>query len=149
VPGGNFAYYHLGPASPGSHLIDLRWWPSNSMAVFYVDGNPIADIQVTLNGRLFVQVEGDARLNGDSVNDTFSNATTAVGNQCPTYCGLNGSWNTSFSFYGLHATNTNGRPENGADFSVTGTVSGLPPGGTWDTNVVSGIAMIAQYWSGQ
>jgi hypothetical protein len=73
----------------------------------------------------------------------------SVGNNCPAYCGLNGAWNTSsFNFHGLVAKNTNGQPQNGANFSVTGTVSGLAAGHDWDSDVVAGVAMIAQKWNG-
>ena len=150
VQNGQFTYDYLGPASHGSLPITLSWWNTDNTAVFYEGSTPVADIQVNLNPRLFFNVEGNARLNGDTVNDSFSNTQITVGNQCPTYCGLNGSWNTSsFNFYGLTANNTNGQTQNGANFSVTGTVNGLPSGGTWDTNEVAGIGMIAQYWNGQ
>ena len=150
VQNGQFTYDYLSPATAGNHTIELKWWPYDSTAVFYVDGTAMADIQTNLIPRLFFNIEGNARLNGDSVNDTFTNTQITVGDTCPTYCGLNGSWNTSaFNFYGLTATNTNGQTQNGANFNVTGTVSGLPSGGTWDTNEVAGIGMIAQYWNGQ
>jgi hypothetical protein len=149
VQNGQFSYAYLGPAPAGFTTVSLAWWPSSQTAVFYEGTTPVADIHATFSGRLFFQVEGNARQNGDSVNDTFTNAQIAVGDTCPAYCGLNGSWNTSnFNFYGLTARDTNGAPQNGANFTVTGTVSGLPPGGNWDTNEVAGIAMIAQYWNG-
>ncbi len=150
VQGGIFTYSYLGPASHGPEPVTLKWWKADNTAVFYAGSTPIADISVNLVPRLFFNAEGNARINGDSVNDTFTNTQISVGDTCPTYCGLNGSWNTSsFNFYGLSATNTNGQAQNGANFTVTGTVSGLPAGGTWDTNVVAGIGMIAQYWNGQ
>ena len=151
VQGGQFTYDYLSPASSGSHNVELKWWPnSNNTAVFYADGTALADIQVNLVPRLFFSIEGNARLNGDTVNDTFTNTQVSVGNSCPTYCGLNGAWNTrDFNSYGLTATNTNGQGQNGANFTVTGTVNGLPAGGNWDNNLVAGIGMIAQYWAGQ
>jgi hypothetical protein len=148
VQNGAFSYQYLAPASPGAHTLTLSWWGSNQ-AVYSVDGNPIATIGVTLVPRLFFQIEGDARLNGDSVNDTFTNAQIAAGNNCPTYCGLNGAWNTSsFNYFGLAAHDTNGAPQNGANFTVTGT-SNAPGGDNWDNSVIAGIGMIAQYWAGQ
>ena len=127
----------------------LKWWNDVQTAVFYAGATPIANIEVNLVPRLFFNAEGNARINGDSVNDTITNVQVTVGNACPTYCGLNGSWNVSdFNFYGLTAFNTNGQPQNGANFTVSGTVSGLPSGGNWDTHLVAGIAMIAQYWNG-
>ena len=150
VQGGQFTYDYLGPASHNAEPVMLKWWKGDDTAVFYAGSTPIADISVHLDPRLFFNIEGNARVNGDSVNDTFTNAQIAVGDTCPTYCGLNGSWNTSsFNFYGLAASNTNSQPQNGANFTVTGTVSGLPAGGTWDTHEVAGIGMIAQYWNGQ
>lgn len=150
VQGGKFTYDYLGPATAGSHLVALKWWQGNDTAVFYVDGNPIADIDMHLDPRLFFGIEGNGRLNGDTVNDTFSNIQVAAGTNCPTYCGLNGAWNTSsFNFHGLRATNTNGQTQNGANFTVTGTVTGLAAGHDWDSDEVAGIGMIAQYWNGQ
>lgn len=147
VQNGAFTYGYVAPA-PASAAVTLSWWGSN-VAVFSVNGSPIAQVPVTLVPRLFFSIEGDARQNGDSVDDTFTNAQISAGNQCPAYCGLNGAWNTSsFNSYGLAAQDTNGAQQNGADFSVTGTASGLPPGGNWDNHVVAGIAMIAQYWNG-
>jgi hypothetical protein len=148
VQNGQFTYGYLAPASPGNHLITLSWWSGSNTAEFYVDNNPIAQIPTVLVPRLFFQVEGDARQNGDSVNDVFANTQIAAGNNCPTYCGLNGSWNTGFSFDGPRATETNGQPQNGASFTVTGTAS-APPGANWDNTIIAGIAMIAQYWAGQ
>jgi hypothetical protein len=153
VQGGQFTFDYLGPAASSTNLpVTLKWWPGKNTAVFYEGATPVADIEVILLPRLFFGVEGNARLNGDSVNDTITNTQITVGDTCPTYCGLNGSWNTgdaSFHTYGLQATNTNGQPQNGANFTVTGTVSGLPPGGNWDNNEVTGIGMIAQFWNGQ
>jgi hypothetical protein len=148
VQNGAFTYGYVAPASGGDNAVTLSWW-GNNVAVFYVNGSPIADIPVTLVPRLFFSIEGDARQNGDAVSDTFTNAQITVGNQCPTYCGLNGAWNTSsFNSYGLQARVANGQTQNGANITVTGTVAGLPPGGNWDNHVVAGIAMIAQYWNG-
>ena len=150
VQNGTFTYQYLGAAPTGSHLITLKWWKADQVAVFYVDSTPIANISVNLIPRLFFNVEGNARLNGDSVNDTITNTQITVGDTCPTYCGLNGTWDTtSFNSYGLTATRTNSNTQNGANFTVTGTVSGLPAGGNWDNNLVAGIGMIAQYWNGQ
>jgi putative cell wall-binding protein len=150
VQNGQFTFAYLGPASNGNEPITLKWWQGVDAAVFYVGSTPIANVPVHLVPRLFFNAEGDARINGDSVHDTFTDVQITVGNSCPTYCGLNGSWNTSsFNFFGLAATNTNGKLQNGANFSVNGTVSGLPPSGDWDNHVVAGIAMIAQMWNGQ
>ena len=137
VQSGQFSYDYLGPASNGSLPVTLAWWQGAATAVFYEGSTPVADIGMDLNPQLFFQVEGNARVNGDSVNDTFTNVQISTP--------LSGSWNTSsFNFYGLTATDTNSQPQNGANFTVTGTVSGLPPSGNWDTNEVAGIAMIAQ-----
>lgn len=149
VQNGQFSYDYLGPASNSPLPVTLKWWQSGT-AVLYEGSTAVADIAVNLTPRLFFSAEGNARVNGDSVNDTFTNMQITVGNTCPSECGLNGSWNTTdFNFYGLRSTNTNGQSQNGANFTTTGTVSGLPQGGTWDTNEVAGIAMIAQYWNGQ
>jgi hypothetical protein len=137
VQGGKFTYDYLGPASNGNLPVTLKWWQSTGTAVFYEGSTAVADIAMNLSPQLFFSVEGDGRINGDTVNDTFTNTQVSIG--------LSGSWNTSsFNFYGLTATNTNGMPQNGANFTVNGTVSGLPPSATWDTNEVAGIAMIAQ-----
>ncbi len=150
VQNGVFTYQYLGPAAAGNNPVTLKWWKGEQTAVFYEGATPVANISVNLIPRLFFNVEGNARLNGDSVNDTFTNTQVAVGDTCPTYCGLNGTWNTTdFNFHGLTATRTNGSTQNGANFTVNGTVSGLPAGGNWDNNLVAGIGMIAQYWNGQ
>ena len=149
VQNGVFSYDYLGPAPTGFNTVSLAWWPASQTAVFYEGTTPVADIHANFSGRLFFNVEGNARQNGDSVDDTVTNAQITVGDNCPAYCGLNGSWNTSsFNFYGLAVHDTNGAPQNGANFTVTGTVSGLPSGGNWDSHEVAGIAMIAQYWNG-
>jgi hypothetical protein len=146
VQNGQFTFDYLtAAASSTNEVVMLKWWQSDNTAVFYVNGTPIADIELVLVPQLFFGVEGNARLNGDSVNDSFTNAQVAFGAGCTSNCSLTGSWNTSsFNFFGLHATNTNSQPQNGANFTVTGTVSGLPPGGNWDNNLVAGIGMIAQ-----
>ena len=116
VQGGHFTYQYLAPASSNTALpVTLAWWQGAQTAVFYAGSTPIASIPVQLTPRLFFGIEGDARINGDSVNDTIANAQVTVGNSCPTYCGLNGAWNTSsFNSYGLAARNTNGLSQNGA-----------------------------------
>lgn len=149
VQNGVFTYDYIAPAPAGSSQVTLKWWQGSDTAVFYADGTPIASFHAHLTPRLFFSAEGNARLNGDTVNDTITNTQVSVGNNCPTYCGLNGAWNTSFTFHGLHAADTNGVGQNGANFSVTGTVSGLAAGHDWDSDEVAGIAMIAQYWAGQ
>jgi len=150
VQNGNFSFAYLGAAPAGNDQVTLSWWQGSNTAVFYEGGTPVADIPVALTPRLFFSVEGDARQNGDSVNDVFTNTQITVGNNCPTYCGLFGTWNTSqFNYYGLHATRTNGATQNGANFTVTGTVSGVPQGGNWGNYLIAGIAMIPQYWNGQ
>lgn len=150
VQNGVFTYDYIGPATAGDNPVTLKWWKGDNTAVFYAGNAPIANIDVNLIPRLFFNAEGNARKNGDSVNSTIKNVQVSVGDNCPNYCGLNGSWNTSdFNFYGLSATNTNGLPQNGANFSVSGTVSGLPANGDWDSHLVAGIGMIAQYWNGQ
>lgn len=150
VQNGQFTYDYLGPASHGNEPVTLKWWPSEDTAVYYAGATPLADISMHLDPRLFFNAEGNARVNGDTLNSTVSNVQITVGTNCPTYCGLNGSWNTSsFNFYGLHASDTNGAVQNGANFTISGTVSGLPAGGDWDNHEVAGIGMIAQYWNGQ
>lgn len=151
VQGSVFTYGYVKPASHNNEPVTLKWWKNERVAGFYSGNTLIASIPLNLTPRLFFNAEGNARLTGDSVNSTVTNVQIAVGDTCPTYCGLNGSWNTtSFNFYGLTATNTNGQPQNGANFAITGTAN-LPPGKDWDTtpNPVAGIGMIAQYWNGQ
>lgn len=150
VQNGVFTFDYLAPASPGDHSVSLKWWKDQQIAVFYADGQPLTNIDMNLIPRLFLSAEGNARKNGDSVNSKVNNVQVTVGDTCPTYCGLNGTWNTSsFNFYGLTATRTNGSTQNGANFTISGTVSGLPSNGDWDSYLVAGIGMIAQYWNGQ
>ena len=150
VQNGKFTYSYISAASHGSEPVTLKWWKGDDTAVFYAGTTPIANIAAHLDPRLFFNAEGNARINGDTVSSTIANTQIAVGDTCPTYCGLNGVWNTTdFNFYGLKATRTNSQTQNGADFSVTGTVAGLPLSGTWDNHEVAGIGMIAQFWNGQ
>ena len=150
VQDGKFTYQYLGPASHSPTPITVKWWKGEDVAVFYSGSTPLASIHTHLSPRLFFNAEGNARLNGDTVNSQVSNVQIAVGDTCPTYCGLNGAWNTSdFNFRGLTAARTNSNTQNGANFKITGTVSGLGPGRDWDTDLVAGIGMIAQYWNGQ
>ncbi len=155
VEGGNFSHSYIQPASHSPYQITLEWWASPvNEAVFSVNASPIAEFPMYLTPRLFFQVEGDGRQEGDSVNDTFGPVQISVGDSCPTYCGLNGSWNTAgmnFNTYGLQAIQTNGNPQNGASFAVRGTVTGLRIGQNWGNTMPMpwGIAMIAQYWNGQ
>jgi hypothetical protein len=150
VQGGAFTYDYIAPATTNDEPITLKWWSSENVGVFYSGATPIANIEAILVPRLFFNAEGNARKNGDTISSVVKNTQITVGNNCPTFCGLNGTWNTTdFNFFGLSASNTNGQPQNGANFSITGTVSGLPANGDWDTNLVAGIGMIAQFWNGQ
>lgn len=150
VQGGVFTYDYIKAATPGDSSVTLKWWKNDNTAVFYAGDTAITNIDVTMIPRLFFNAEGNARKNGDTVNSQVKNVQITVGDTCPTYCGLNGSWNTTdFNFYGLKATNTNGLTQNGANFTISGTVSGLPANGDWDSHLVAGIGMIAQYWNGQ
>ena len=150
VQDGQFTYQYLGQASRNPTPVTLKWWKSEDVAVFYSGSTPLASIHTHMSPRLFFNAEANARLNGDTVNSQIQNTQISVGDTCPTYCGLNGVWNTSdFNFHGLTANRTNGNTQNGANFTVSGTVNGLQPGQDWDTNLVAGIGMIAQFWNGQ
>ncbi|HYA67911.1 MAG TPA: hypothetical protein VED63_04170 [Acidimicrobiales bacterium] len=149
VQNGNFNYDYLGPAPSTAVPVTLSWWQGANTAVFYEGSTPVADIPISLTPVLYFGIEGDGRQNGDTVNDVFTNNQITVGNSCPTYCGLTGTWNTTqFNSYGLAAHQTNSAPQNGANFTVTGTVSGVPAGGNWGNEVIAGIALIEQYWDG-
>ena len=148
VQNGQFTFGYLNPAQVGNDPVTLSWWSGPQVAVFYEGSTPIADISTNLVPRIGFSVEGDARQAGDSVNDVITNTQITVGNNCPSYCGLTSSW-VPYSFYGLSATETNGAKENGANFTVTGTASGLPPGGNWGSNEIAGLSDISQYWNGQ
>lgn len=150
VQGGVFTYDYIKVATAGDNSVTLKWWKADNTAVFYAGDTPITNIDVSLVPRLFFNAEGNARKNGDTVNSQVKNVQITVGDTCPTYCGLNGAWNTAdFNYYGLTATNTNGLAQNGANFTISGTVSGLPANGDWDSHLVAGIGMIAQYWNGE
>jgi hypothetical protein len=150
VQNGKFTYQYLGQASHSPTPITLKWWKGEDVAVFYSGNTALASVSTHLDPRLFFNAEGNARLNGDSVNSQVTNTQITVGDSCPTYCGLNGVWNTTdFNFHGLTAARTNGNPQNGANFTISGTVNGLQPGHDWDSDLVAGIGMIAQYWNGQ
>ncbi|NBX97777.1 hypothetical protein EBQ81_02840 [bacterium] len=154
VQNGIFTYQYIAPATSGAEPITLKWWKNEKVAMFYkgIGGGvtPIAKISLDMSPRLYFNAEGNARKNGDTVNSTITNTQITVGDNCPSQCGLTGSWNTNdFNFYGLTATRTNGSTQNGANFTITGTVSGLAAGHDWDTDLVAGVGMIAQYWNGQ
>jgi hypothetical protein len=137
VQNGVFSHQYILSATHNPTQITLSWWQGQNIAVFYENGTPIADINISLQPRLFFQVEGDGRENGDTVNDVFSPVNISVG--------LTGTWNTSsFNSYGLYATQTNGNTQNGASFTVQGQVEGLSSGENWNSNLIAGIAMIAQ-----
>jgi hypothetical protein len=148
VQNGNFTYDYLNPAPAGANSVTLSWWQNDDTAVFYEGSTPVADITASLTPALGFSAQGTARENGDSVNDVITNTQITVGTtDCPTHCGLWEAWNTSaYDFYGLQATQTNTAAQNGADFTITGTVSGLPPGGNWGTADVGAEAVISQYW---
>lgn len=152
VQDGRFTYQYIAPASNRPTPVTLKWWRNEKTAAFYAESRLISTFSLNMNPRLFFNAEGNARLNGDTVNSKVENVQFRVGDNCPRFCGLNGAWNTrDFNFYGLRATNTNGLPQNGADFTITGTATGIPPGLDWDTtpDPVAGIGMIAQYWDGR
>lgn len=141
VQNGTFTYQYVEPASNNPTTIELAWWQGSNIAIFYANGTPIAQISMDFTPTLYFNVEGNVKANGDSINDTFGPVNIQVAN------GLTGSWNTTnsgFNTYGLQATNTNGQPQNGATFTITGTASGIPQGEDWNSTQVSGIAMIAQ-----
>jgi len=150
VQNGEFTYDYIDPAANGDNDVALKWWLGENVAVMYANGKPISNISLNLKPRLFFNAEANARKNGDTVDSTVKNTQITVGNNCPSRCGLNGSWNTSsFNFYGLTAQNTNGLPQNGANFRLYGKVSGLKSSEDWDSNLVAAIGMIAQYWDGK
>ena len=150
VQNGEFTYDYINPAARGDNGVTLKWWSSENVAVMYVNGTPLANISTVLMPRLFFNAEANARKNGDTVDSSVKNTQISVGYDCPQRCGLNGSWNTSsFNTYGLTAQNTNGQPQNGANFRLYGTVNGLASNQDWDSNLVAAIGMIAQYWDGQ
>jgi len=137
VQNGNFSFAYINQAPVGNEPVTLEWWPASQEAVFYEGSTPVADIPVHLAGQLYFGVEGDARQNGDSVNDVISNTQiTAPGSL--------GAWNdTSFNSYGLTAHDSNGKPQNGADFTVTGTCSGDPSPNWGYLPMPAGIALIS------
>ena len=144
VQNGKFTYGYLGPATHGLTPVMLRWYP-NGVGTFLANHHTVAAVPLTLKGRLFFNVEGNARLNGDVVHSSIQNVNIITRNR-PGVTGLQGTWNTNFSFHGLKARQTNSPKVQGASFWVDGRVSGLPSGGNWDTTEVAGIAMIAQRW---
>ena len=144
VQNGAFSYSYITPAPAGNDPVTLEWWPASQTAVFFAGSTPIADItgvnlkfSPSTGHPLYFGVEGDGRQNGDTVNDAIDNTQINVPG------GL-GAWNdTQFNSYGIVAHDTNGQPQNGANFTVTGTVSGDPS--NWGTlPMPAGVALIAQ-----
>lgn len=146
VQNGKFTYGYLNAATNNLTPVGLRWW-KNDVAAISVNHKTIGTVNVHLEPRLFFNAEANARLNGDTVHSTVQNVRIDVGTATGRI-GLNGSWNNSFSFHGLKATQTKAGVQ-GASFSIDGRVSGLASGHNWDTDQVSGIAMIAQKWNGR
>lgn len=144
VQNGKFTYGYLGPATHNVTPVGLRLYP-NGVGTFFANGHTIAAVALTMKGRLFFNVEGNARLNGDVVHSSMRNVRITVSNK-PGVSGLQGRWNTGFSFHGLRARQVNSAANQGATFWVDGRVTGLPKGGNWDTTEVAGIAMITQRW---
>ncbi|ROP74242.1 hypothetical protein [Curtobacterium sp. PhB115] len=144
VQNGKFTYGYLGAASNKVTPVGMRWY-QNDVGTMIVNHHTIGTLKVELHGRLFFNAEANARLNGDVVHSTVQNTRITVGN-VKGRTGLNGKWDTSFSFRGLKAKQTNAPRVQGATFKIDGRVAGLPRGGNWDTEQVSGIAMIAQKW---
>lgn len=144
VQNGKFTYGYLGPATNKNTPIGMRWY-QNNVATMIVNHKTIGTLKLNLDGRLFFNAEANGRLNGDVVHSTVQNTRITVGNVAGR-TGLNGKWNTNFSFHGIKATQINAPAVQGATFRINGRVSGLPRGGNWDTDQVSGIGMIAQKW---
>lgn len=144
VQNGKFTYGYMGGASHSKTSVGLRWY-KNDVASVILDNRTVGTIALNLDGRLFFNAEANARLNGDVVRSQVNDISIKVGDSSGR-TGLAGTWNTSFSFHGLKAKQTNSPKVQGASFSIDGRVSGLPRGGNWDTTEVAGIAMIAQNW---
>ncbi|MFJ4294630.1 hypothetical protein [Curtobacterium sp. NPDC089689] len=145
VQNGKFTYGYMSAASNNLTPVGLRWF-KNDVAAVSVNHKTLAYISLNLDGRLFFNAEANARLNGDTVHSTVQNVSIKI-NDVAARSGLNGKWNTGFSFHGLKARQTKADSRGqGASFAIDGTVSGLPRGGNWDTDQVSGIAMITQKW---
>ncbi|WNY33846.1 hypothetical protein Q9Q99_18645 [Curtobacterium flaccumfaciens] len=83
----------------------MRWY-KNDVATMIVNHKTVANLKLNLDGRLFFNAEANARLNGDVVHSTVQNTRITVGDR-KSNTGLNGKWNTGFSFHGLKATQTN------------------------------------------
>lgn len=125
------------------------------VAVFFIDGTPLAYTEITLQDRVFFQAEINGAGNGDQVQTSFSNVR--IGGQWSNGNEVrpNGVWNTQdFDFWGLDARQLDSEVQ-GADFSLAGVVAGLPAGQDWDTietlhpgQPVAGVAMIAEWWFG-
>jgi len=144
VQNGKFTYGYMSAASHAKQAVGIRWY-KNDVAAIMLKGKTVGTIDMKLQGRLFFNAEANARLNGDTVNSQVNTIAIAVGDTAKN-TGLAGKWNTSFSFHGLKARQTNAPAVQGAAFVISGKVSGLPRGGNWDTTEVAGIAMIAQRW---
>lgn len=166
VQNGSFThhrYYDLQATQGAAATWKLAYYENQggkNWAVFFINNTPMAYTEANLSGRIFFQTEVNAARNGDTVRSNFQNVT--VGGQWSSGRTVtpNGSWNTSsFDFWGLDATQTGGSSQN-ANFTLGGTLSGLPAGADWD-NIESinggqyagrpagAIGMIAEWWYGQ
>ncbi len=145
VQNGKFSYGYLSAASNNLTSVGLRWY-KNDVAAVVANGKVLQNIGVNLDGRLFFNAEANARLNGDTVHSTVQDISIKI-NDTTKRTGLAGKWNTGFAFHGLRAKQTKADNRGqGASFAIDGTVSGLARGHDWDSDQVSGIAMIAQNW---
>ncbi|MFJ7287764.1 hypothetical protein ACQXVK_00765 [Curtobacterium sp. AB451] len=144
VQNGKFTYGYMGGASHSKTSVGLRWY-KNDVASVILNNRTVGTIALNLDGRLFFNAEANARVNGDVVHSQVNDISIKVGDSSGR-TGLAGKWDTSFTFHGLKAKQTNSPKVQGASFSIDGRVSGLPRGGNWDTTEVAGIAMIAQNW---
>ncbi|MDM8553155.1 family 16 glycosylhydrolase [Desulfococcaceae bacterium HSG7] len=136
---------------------DLKYYDQAGKAIFFIGGNAVGEAYIKLYDRIFFQVEINGARNGDFVRADYSNVSIGGTWSDGTAVRTNGVWNDSFDNWGLNATRTGGS-ESSANFSLSGTVSGLPAGADWDTietqygysgKPVAAVAMITEWWFNQ
>jgi hypothetical protein len=129
VINGRFAHAYGATAMPAgqSHRWDLRYYDTAGRAILFQDGAPLLGVSIRLVGRIFYQTEVNAKVDGDSVDATYSNVS--IGGIKPSGGPVlpNGVWNTSdFDFWQLDMRQTDDPSVvQGANMRGGGTIGNL------------------------
>ena len=149
VNNGHFTHaYGTTPEPPGqSHRWEVRYYDGAGKAIFFQDGTPLLGVSIKLVGRVFYQTEVNCKVDGDSVDATFTNVTIG-GTKDGAPVTPSGTWNThGFNFWNLQMQQTNDQSiVQGANMHGFGTIGGMG-NKDWDTAnpPAAAIGMITEY----